>query len=285
MQNQQEELTLSCDEESSVKTEKIKDRNTTLIREKIKNCITKRYWWFFGVGIAIFAFLCFFNLWKFPIYDWDEARHGVNAYEMLRHNNWLANYYQDEFDYWNLKPPISYWTVMIGYKIFGYNNFGLRFFSALSMVSICVIIALFFKFRSKEGGEVASIISVFLFICNNKMIRKHCARTADADAVFLLFYTIAIISLLLYKRNVIFFYLCGVCFSLMFLTKSWHSFSLVPIVFFYLLFTKGFKEVKWWQFIIFFASSIFLVLLWGVLRYTVDGTAFFKEMIEYDLLK
>ena len=106
--------------------------------QKFKTFLNKYYWYIFGIGVAIFAFLCFFNLGKLPIQDWDEARHGINAYEMLRHNSIFANYFQDEFDYWNLKPPVSYWGVMLGYKIFGYNTFGMRFFSAFSLSVIYI---------------------------------------------------------------------------------------------------------------------------------------------------
>ena len=251
--------------------------------KKIKKVLKKYYWYFFGVGVLIFALLCFFNLGKKPIFDWDEARHGINAYEMLRHNSWFANYFQDEYDYWNLKPPISYWGIMLGYKIFGYNTFGMRFFSALSMLIVCVIVALFLKFKNKDGGELASVTSLILFISCSKLLEKHCIRTGDADAYYILFFTIAIISLMTYKRNIIYLYLCGLCFSLMFLTKSYHSCVLIPIVFFYLLFTRGFKKIKWWQILIFFGCSILLIVIWAVIRYSIDGSAFFKEMFWYDL--
>lgn len=123
--------------------------NEFAFAKKLKSFLNKYYWYFFSVGIIIFALLCFVNLGKMPLQNWDEARHGINAYEMIRHNNFIANYFQDEFDYWNLKPPISYWSIILGFKIFGYNTFGMRFFSAFSMLLVCVIVALALNLKIK----------------------------------------------------------------------------------------------------------------------------------------
>lgn len=55
--------------------------------------------------IVIFAFLtiilCFVlfnNLGNNAIADWDEARHGINAYEMVKSNDWIVSSYQYEPD-------------------------------------------------------------------------------------------------------------------------------------------------------------------------------------------
>lgn len=52
------------------------------------------------------AFLLFFQLPERGIIAYDEARHGVNAYEMMRREDWLVPTYQGEVDSWNLNPPI-----------------------------------------------------------------------------------------------------------------------------------------------------------------------------------
>lgn len=66
---------------------------------KASNIIEKYYWLFFFVLISIIAFCCFYQLGSAPIEDWDEARHGVNAYEMIKNNNYIANYYNGSLDY------------------------------------------------------------------------------------------------------------------------------------------------------------------------------------------
>jgi hypothetical protein len=78
------------------------------------------------------AWLMFGHLCTAWINDYDEARHGVNAYEMIRSGDYVVNTYQGLPDGWNLKPPLSLWLIALGYRTFGYNAFALSFFSALS---------------------------------------------------------------------------------------------------------------------------------------------------------
>ena len=251
-------------------------------KQKFLNFVEK-YWLYLYIALLLLlSFICFFNLWNLPIQDWDEARHGINAYEMLKEGNYIVNYYQGSPDFWNLKPPISYYTIMLGYKVFGFNTFGLRFFSAFSYLLIAIIVSLFFK---KRFGKFESLISVLFFCSFSYIILAHCVRTGDADALFLLFYTIAIISLFKSSNNSNWLHITALMFSLLFLTKSWHSAIILPVIFFYLLFTKGFKKIKWWQYITIVLTAIAPILLWGILRYSFDGISFFKSMFEYDLLK
>lgn len=252
------------------------------MKQKIINLVDKYYVWIYVGFLALLAFCCFFKLGTMPIKDWDEARHGVNAYEMIRNNNYIANFYNGSPDYWNLKPPVSYWSIILGYKIFGYNAFGLRFFSALSYFLTVVIISLFLK---KRFGKLESLVSVLVFMSCYFFFFNHFVRTGDADALFILFYTIALISLIKSSENANWLYLCGVMFSLCFLTKSWHAAILIPTVFFYLLLTKGFKKIKWWQLCLFFVSSLALIVVWFLWRYSYDGLKFFEGMLFYDLLK
>ena len=91
-----------------------------------------------GLIVAVIFVNCFFNLSSLPIQDWDEARHGISAYEMLKSENFLINTYNQTPDYWNLKPPLSFLSIALGYNIFGYNTLGLRFFSALcACIALC----------------------------------------------------------------------------------------------------------------------------------------------------
>lgn len=52
----------------------------------MKNPRTKRILLACGVaaGILFLALLCFYHLDYGELMDWDEARHGVSAYEMLQ---------------------------------------------------------------------------------------------------------------------------------------------------------------------------------------------------------
>ena len=96
----------------------------------------------FAAGTAmLLIFLCFvtfFNLGEEPIHLFDEARHGISAYEMLQTGEYVVTTYRYEPDYWNLKPPLSEYFIALGYRIFGYNTFGFRFFSGAFWIATAI---------------------------------------------------------------------------------------------------------------------------------------------------
>lgn len=110
---------------------------------------------------SLFAllFVSFHNLEASSIADFDEARHAVNAYEMMRNGDYLVNTYMGETDLWNLKPPLGYWTVMVGYALFGYTSFGLRFVSAVCWLLTAFPLA---RWLLKRAGLPHSIRLVLL---------------------------------------------------------------------------------------------------------------------------
>lgn len=218
---------------------------------------------------------------KFPIYSWDEARHGVNAYEMLRQRNFIVNTYRYKTDYWNLKPPLSYWAIMAGYKIAGFNALGLRLISGICAMLTIIIVAIFVK---KNFGNLASLLSMLTLSTSIQFIINHCARTGDADSLFVFLFTAAILSLLLSVKNDKWLYVSGLAFSFAFLTKSWHAGNIAIIMGLYLIFTGKYKRLSYKKWISLCLCMIVPILIWAVVRYQYDGFTFFKNMVAYDLL-
>ena len=50
-----------------------------------------------------------------------KHRHGVNAYEMIQNGDYIQHTYNYQVDDWNLKPSISYWGIVLGFRLFGYS--------------------------------------------------------------------------------------------------------------------------------------------------------------------
>ena len=240
----------------------------------------KYYWIFFAAGALVLAFYCFRCLDVQYVDSWDEARHGVNAYEMIQNGDYIQHTYNYRVDDWNLKPSISYWGIVLGFKLFGYSVFGLRFTSALSYLLAGIACALFARRYSKE----TSLLVLGFFCANERPLSAHLARAGDADSIYLLFFTLAMLAMLSVKKNHKNVYLCGLMFSLAFLTKSWHAGMIMAIGGICLL-ANGemlrFKKKEWGGFLL----SVFVpLLLWFGWRFTKDGLFFLKNMIEVDLL-
>jgi 4-amino-4-deoxy-L-arabinose transferase-like glycosyltransferase len=239
------------------------------------------YYFLALILLSIAFYNIFYHLGEFPIYSWDEARHGVNAYEMLRHGNFIVNTYRYKPDYWNLKPPLSYWTIMAGYKIAGFNALGLRLVSGICALLTIMIVAIFVK---KNFGNLASLLSILTLSTSTQYIINHCARTGDADSLFVFLFTVAILSLLLSVKNDNWLYVSGLAFSLAFLTKSWHAGNIAIIMGSYLIFTGKYKRLSYKKWISLCLCMIAPILIWAVMRYQYDGFTFFKNMVAYDLL-
>jgi 4-amino-4-deoxy-L-arabinose transferase-like glycosyltransferase len=224
----------------------------------------------------------FYGLSNFPILSWDEARHGVSAYEMLKRGNFFINTYRNHIDYWNLKPPLSFWTTILGYKIAGFNALGLRLFSAVSSFLTILMVAIFVL---KKHGMIASLISTLSLATSTQFLVNHSSRTGDADALYVFLFTAAMLAMLQVKNNGRWLYIMGIAFSFAFLTKSWHAGNILIIFCFFLLLTGMYKQLSLYSWLCLGLSISLPILLWVFFRYQYDGISFFKNMISYDLLK
>jgi 4-amino-4-deoxy-L-arabinose transferase-like glycosyltransferase len=245
-------------------------------------CTIENLYYLFLTLIMITSFInIFYNIGTYPFNSWDEARHGVNAYEMIKRNNYIINTYSYKDDYWNLKPPLGYWLIVLGYRIFGFNALGLRFFSAIAAL---VTIAAIAYYTLLHYGKLSSLISTAVLTTTTPFILDHCARSGDADALFVMFFTLSMLSISLTHRNRNYLYASGLFFALAFLSKSWHSGNILIIIFIYLLLTLRYNKLSHKDILIFFICCAFPIMIWALLRFNQDGFSFFKHMVGYDLI-
>lgn len=241
-----------------------------------------KYYWFLFAGLAVYAaMLCFLRLDVGYVSSWDEARHGISAYEMLQNKNFIVNTYNYDVDYWNLKPPFSFYGIMLGFGIFGYSVMGLRFYSALSYFLICILCALFVK---KHHGKLSSLLTLAFLCCNHLMLETHGARAGDADALYQLFFTIAMLAMMEIPEKHSRSYICGTGFSLAFLTKSYHAGIILVIGGLYMLITGMIKKFKIKEWFFFGLSMAIPAGAWIIARFTQDGLIFFMTMLTEDVL-
>lgn len=243
--------------------------------------LTEKYYWFFFAALAAAtAFLCFRCLDIAYVSSWDEARHGVSAYEMMQSGSYIVNTFGYEPDYWNLKPPLSFYGIMLGFRIFGYSVRGLRFYSALAYFVICIGIGLFLK----KYNKLTSLIGMCFLCCNYHILSFHCARSGDADALYLMFFVFAMLAMLEIPQKHSRLYVCGLCFAGAFLSKSFHAGVIAMIGGLYLLLTGEIRRIRPKEWLLFLLSFLLPVGLWAGARFAQDGMTFFREMIRTDLL-
>ena len=226
------------------------------------------------------VYLCFARLDVASLQHWDEARHGVNGYEMFKNHNYIVNTYNYENDYFNLKPPLSYWGIILGFKLFGISIFSMRFYSALSLLLTFLAVA---YYMHKYYGKIATVSSMLFFISCSDLFYRHAGRNADADALYILLFTLALLFMLQTGKHLKNIYICGFLFSLAFLAKSWHALILLAIGGLYLILSGLWKKLHVGNYILFLLSAFGPLLLWAFVRYQYDGMNFLGQMFGVDV--
>lgn len=230
---------------------------------------------------AWLAFLCFYKLDVKYVDPWDEARHGVNAYEMLKQGSLVKSTYLYQTDYYNLKPPLSMWSIMLSMVLFGKSVWTLRLASVICYLCLALCVVCFAR---KRYGRLPALFSLALLCANTTPFIAHMVRAGDADSLYVLLFSLAMICMLQIRDDHRKLYLCGFLFALAFLTKSFHAGLIAVIGGLYLLLTGLFKKIRLKEYVLFILSFGAPVGLWVIARLCTDGTAFLKEMWLTDVL-
>ena len=173
------------------------------------------------------------------------------------------------------------WSIMLSMLIFGKSVFSLRFASVLCYLILALVVVCFAR---KRYGKTAALFSLMLLAANTTPFIAHMVRAGDADSLYVLLFSLAMLCMLQIRENHQKLYWCGFFFALAFLTKSFHAGVIVAIGGLYLLLTGELKRIKVREYLKFFASFVIPLGLWALGRICVDGTAFLKEMWLTDVL-
>lgn len=116
--------------------------------------------------VFLLSFLvCICFIFTYPIYILDEAKNSEAAREMLVNGNFIVPYFNEVLR--TDKPPLHYFFMALGYKIFGINAFGARFFSAV--FGALTLTGTFYYVRKLFTEELAQLtwfvlLSAFFFV-------------------------------------------------------------------------------------------------------------------------
>lgn len=263
----------------------MKKKNKALLNSN-KVCLIKKNTQFvvYLMLMGLFFCLTFLNLEQAPINNWDEARHGVSAYEMIQSNDYIKNTYRYETDLWNLKPPLSFWLITVFYRAFGYSSLALRLPSAICFSLSFVLLAFFIH---KKYGFISTVSFMGLFMAYGDLFVVHLGRSGDPDALFNLLF-VCVILLLFWtigeekKRGEVGFVLAGSAASMAFLTKSFHAVAIYGIIAVYILLINEKRHFRIVANV--FVISLLPIVLWMILRFSVDGFDFVGSMFGVDVV-
>lgn len=258
--------------------------------QNLKN-IPESYWLY--LLLPLILFFSFAKLNDQPIHQWDEARTGINAIEMLQNGDWINLHFADQPDKIRAKPPLVVWMVATNFQLFGWNTFSLRLHSAIA--TILIFLFLFRLIRLYEPAYFAFGVCMIL-LSVRAIVGFHVGRTGDFDAVLIAFLLAGLYSFLAYldfdyKKGI---YLAAIFWGLAFYTKGLAMGILFPGLLIFLLLRKRVgvvlqrKEVHWAVlFCLLFPLSWYtLIQVYGIQleQPLVSGKNAFERMVFYDIV-
>lgn len=234
---------------------------------------------FFLLMTCFVCFLCLYHLQESGTHNWDEARHVINAYEMMETGNPWIHTYMYETDYYNFKPPLSMWCIMLCFKLFGATHYSMRLSSAIATICLFIVSSVFIR---REFGKIAAGIYGIVFTFNLDMFFFHMARSADADALYLLMFTLAM--LCLYKAKDQPWFLVGTTFFLSeaFMAKCLHAALGIAITVCFL--PAIYKKCKVKHYVAALTAGIIPTGIWALVRFRYDGLTFFAGMMGQEVV-
>jgi 4-amino-4-deoxy-L-arabinose transferase-like glycosyltransferase len=245
--------------------------------------------------LAAAGFCAFFRLGYDTIHEWDEARHGQIALEMMQRHDYLRYTFGGQPEQWFSKPPLALWSIVVSYRLFGFNTFALRFPSALAaFLLVWVTYALARLFAPKR----VALLCGFIMVASRGVFGDHVGRTGDTDALLILTQLGCVYCALRFldsdsrPRWLIW---AGVFLALSFLTKGAACLTLPAGVLLYVLVTRRWRillrTAAFWAALVLFGSAVagwFVVSSRYGYRFSGDGlpgTSNWETMIRYDVVR
>ncbi|MCC6819078.1 MAG: glycosyltransferase family 39 protein [Bacteroidia bacterium] len=195
------------------------------------------------VCVLFAAYLQFFNLGNLHIVQWDESRLAVNAAEMSQNNQYWITSFENRPDLYNTKPPLMIWLQTLSIKIFGLNEFAIRFPSALSGI-LCLLLVGRIIYKKTKNYYLAGIgLSILAY--SGGFIQLHGSMTGDFDSLLTLFILLSFDAFETYldsnKKQNLYLFICWQALAIM--TKSAAAFIPLPIWFILILYKRKWKAL------------------------------------------
>lgn len=211
-----------------------------------------------------------------PIIE-SEKFYYQSVKEMFARHDWITPYYQGRFRF--QKPILFYWLVSLSYLVFGINNFGVRFPSAL--LGVLTVIFTFNigrkLFDRKTGflaaGILATIAIFFMY-----------SRYASPDMALTFFVTYSMYLFLKGSKNVEeerkFFIFFFAVLGLATLNKGYVGFLLpLIVVFTFIISTKKWGTLKAINLPLGISIILVIALPWYLIMYKLHGENYFNHIL------
>lgn len=173
----------------------------------------KRHDYFFVLLIS--CFICISFSGTYPIYILDEARNSEAAREMLVSGNYVVPTFNGQLR--TDKPPLHYFFMALGYKLFGTGAFGARFFSGV--FGALTVLATYWNVK-RHKNRILAMITVFILLSSLLFVQEFHLAVPDPYLIF--FISFSLFSFFNFYRfnSIWWFFATYISIGLGFLTKG-----------------------------------------------------------------
>ncbi|MBX2958163.1 MAG: phospholipid carrier-dependent glycosyltransferase [Cyclobacteriaceae bacterium] len=228
--------------------------------------------------ILFFLFtISLINLGSWGVIETSEARYAEISREMVDAADWMHPTLLGIKHYH--KPPVTYWITAIGYKIFGVNAFGARFFLIVSY--LLQILLVYFIARKILASDTDGLVAAVIY--SSLPIVLTSARGLTTDSYLNTFILTSLASWIQWKSSgrIFWLYLIAGCLGLGSLTKG-PVVLIVPVL--VMLGVKPFVSVNRISFTAHYILAVLVFLAIG-LSWFVALVLEDKNFIDYFLFR
>jgi 4-amino-4-deoxy-L-arabinose transferase-like glycosyltransferase len=223
-----------------------------------------------------------------PLIDRDEPRFAEASREMLQRVDYTVPFFNNQFRF--DKPPLTYWFQSASYRIFGDNDFGARFPSAIAAAFVAIL--LLESGRRIENERVGWWAAIIFTLCLQTFLH---AKAAVADVWLVLFMTTAHwagFELLVISRaqdrqstrSTYFWWIFYLSLALGFLAKGPIAFTPLLTVASIKLFDRQLLLARTFKFVRGLFLTLGLISLWGIPALTRTNGDFFRVGIMHHVV-
>ena len=220
----------------------------------MENNHQKYFWLLAGLSIV----LLFPGLGKTPLWIYDEVRNAECAREMYERGDWVVPTFNGGLR--TLKPPLHYYFMFGGFKIFGVTEWGARFFSAVFGV---LTILLTYKFVKKYSSQKQALITALILLASSHFLFEFRMSVPDPYLIFLNLASICTAYLFFTENKNHWLWLCAVTMGLGTLAKGPVAIALPgAAILIWLFWEKRLKEVLSWKILVAAIIMLAIALPW-----------------------
>jgi 4-amino-4-deoxy-L-arabinose transferase-like glycosyltransferase len=195
------------------------------------------------IFLTIVPYPLFHGLDAMVLRQYDDARRGVNAYEMMHNGNLLVTHYDGKPDMWGTKPPFLIWMQAGLMLVLGPGELAVRLPSAIAGLLTCLLMV-FFSARYLKNPWFGLIWAAVLITCDG-YVDFHGTRTGDFDALLTLFMFLYALAFFLFtetgKRK--YLMITAVFLILAVFTKGVAGLFFMPAILAWAIYKKTLREI------------------------------------------